>query len=181
MATEEFLYPTHCLLKVCFCRYIRIPYLEFCGGRKTSTIGLFELFIIIICWIFCAYTQILNIDVEDVCVHAQKFLIMISDNKVFQRWIRAYTKIFNRDVEDFCVHAQKFLIMISYNKVFQRWIICAYTQILTRNVEVFCVRAQKFLIVILDNKVFQRWIICAYTQIFLQRRGNFLRTCAETH
>ena len=51
---------------------------------------------------------------EDFCVHAQKFLIMISDNKVFQRWIFcAYTQILNRDVKDFCVHAQKFLIMIS--------------------------------------------------------------------
>ena len=28
---------------------------SFRAGRKTSTIGLFELFIIIICWIFCAY------------------------------------------------------------------------------------------------------------------------------
>ena len=86
---------------------------SFCAGRKTSTIGLFELFVIIICWIFCAYTQILSRDVEDFCVHAQKFLIMILDNKVFQHWIIcAYTQILNRDVEDFCVHAQKFLIMI---------------------------------------------------------------------
>ena len=65
-------------------RNIRNPYLEFCAGCKTSTIGLFELFIVIICWIFCAYTQILSRDVEDFCVHAQKFLTMISDNKVFQ-------------------------------------------------------------------------------------------------
>ena len=57
---------------------------SFCAGRKTSTVGLFEHFIIIICWIFCAYTQILSRDVEDFCVHDQKFLIMISDNKVFQ-------------------------------------------------------------------------------------------------
>ena len=108
---------------------------SFCAGRKTSTIGLFELFIIIICWIFCTYTQILSRNLEDFCVHAQKFLIMILDNKVFQHWIIcAYTQILNRDVEDFCVHAQKFLIMISDNNVFQRWIICAYTQILNRNV-----------------------------------------------
>ena len=89
---------------------------SFCAGRKTSTIGLFELFIIIICWIFCAYTQILSRDVEDFCVHAQKFLIIILDNKVFQHWIIcAYTQILNRDVEIFCVHAQKFLIMILDN------------------------------------------------------------------
>ena len=119
-------------------RYIRIPYLEFCAGRKTSTIGLFELFIIIICWIFCAYTQILSRDVEDFCAHAQKFLIMILDNKVFQHWIIcAYTQILNRDVEVFCAHAQKFLIMILDNKVFQHLIICAYMQILNRDVEVF--------------------------------------------
>ena len=124
---------------------------SFCAGRKTSTVGLFELFIIIMCWIFCAYTQILSRDVEDFSVHAQKFLIMISDNKVFPHWIFcAYTQILNRDVEDFCVHAQKFLIMIPDNKVFQHRIICAYTQILNRDVEVFCVRAQKFLIAILD-------------------------------
>ena len=60
---------------------------SFCAGRKTSTIGLIELCIIIICWIFCAYTQILSRDVEDFCVHAQKFLIMILNNKVFQHWI----------------------------------------------------------------------------------------------
>ena len=37
---------------------------------------------------------------EDFCVHAQKFLIMISDNKVFQHWIIcAYTQILNKDVE----------------------------------------------------------------------------------
>ena len=125
---------------------------SFCAGRKTSTIGLFELFIIIICWISCAYTQILSRDVEDFCVYAQKFLIMISDNKVFQRWIICvYTQILNRNVEDFCVHAQKFLIMISNNKVFQRWIICAYTQILNRNVEVFCIRAQKSVIIVSFN------------------------------
>ena len=75
---------------------------------------------------------------EDFCVHAQKFLIMISDYKVFQHWIIcAYTQTLNRDVEDFCVHAQIFLIMILDNKVFQHWIICAYTQILNRGVEVF--------------------------------------------
>ena len=125
-----------------------------CAGRKTATIGLFELFIIIICWIFCAYTQILSRDVEGFCVRAQKFLIMISDNKVFQHWIIcAYTQILSRDVEVFCVRAQKLLIAILDNKVFQRWIICAYTQILNRDVEVFCVCAQKFLIVFLDNKV----------------------------
>ena len=83
---------------------------SFCAGRKTSTLGLFELCIIIICWIFCAYTQILNRDVEVFCVHTQKFLIVILDNKVFQRWIIcAYTQILNRDVEVFCVHAQKLL------------------------------------------------------------------------
>ena len=149
---------------------------SFCAGRKTSTIGLFELFIIVICWIFCAYSQILNRDVEDFCVHAQKFLIMTSDNKVFQHWIICaymYTQILNRDVENFCVHAQKFLIMISDNKVFQHWIICAYTQILNRDVEDFCVHAQKFLIMISDNKVFQRWIICAYTQILNKDVENF--------
>ena len=111
---------------------------SFCAGRKTSTIGLFELFIIIIFLIFCSYPQILSRDVEDFCVHAQKFLIMISDYKVFQHWIIcAYTQTLNRDVEDFCVHAQIFLIMILDNKVFQHWIICAYTQILNRGVEVF--------------------------------------------
>ena len=113
---------------------------SFCAWRKTSTIGSFELLIIINCWIFCAYTQILSRDVEDFWVHAQKFLIMILDNKVFQHWIIcAYTQILNRDVEVFCVHAQKFLIMILDNKAFQCWIICAYTQILNRDVEVFCV------------------------------------------
>ena len=75
---------------------------NFCAGRKTSTIGLFELFITIICWIFCAYTQILSRDVEDFCVHAQKFLMKISDNKVFQSWIIcAYTQILNINVEVF--------------------------------------------------------------------------------
>ena len=98
-------------------QYIPLPYVfhtwSFCAGRKTSTIGLFELFIIIMCWIFCAYTQILSRDVEDFCVYAQKVLIMISDNKVFQHWIIcAYTQILNRDVEVFCVRAQKFLIAI---------------------------------------------------------------------
>ena len=43
---------------------------SFCAGRKTPTIGLFELFIIIIGWIFCAYTQILSRNVEDFCIHA---------------------------------------------------------------------------------------------------------------
>ena len=107
----------------------------FAQGAKTSTIGLFELFIIIICWIFCAYTQILRRDVEDFCVHAQKFQSMISDNNVFQHWLFcAYTQILTRDVEHFCVHAQKFLIMIFDSKVFQHWIICAYTQYLNRDV-----------------------------------------------
>ena len=55
---------------------------SFCAGRKTSTIGLYELCIIIICWIFCACTQILSRDVEDFCVHAQKFLKVILDNIV---------------------------------------------------------------------------------------------------
>ena len=111
----------------------------FCAGRKKSTIGLFELCIIIICWIFCAYTtQIVSRDVEVFCVHAQKFLIVILDNKVFQRWIIcAYKQILNRDVEVFCVHAQKFLIVILDSEVFQCWIICAYTQILNRSMEVF--------------------------------------------
>ena len=117
---------------------------SFCTGRKASTFGLFELCIIIICWIFCAYTQILNRDVEVFCVHTQKFLIVVLDNKVFQRWIIcAYMQILNRDVEVFCGHTQKFLIVVLDNKVFQRWIICAYTQILNRDVEVFCVHAQK--------------------------------------
>ena len=62
--------------------------------------------------------QILSRDVEDFCVYAQKFLIMISDNKVFQHWVFcAYTQILNSDAEDVCVHAQKFLIMISDNEV----------------------------------------------------------------
>ena len=75
---------------------------SFCAGRKTSTIGLFELFIIIICWIFCAYTQILSRNVEDFCVRAQKFLIAILDNKVFQHWIIcAYAQILNKYVEVF--------------------------------------------------------------------------------
>ena len=83
---------------------------SFCAGRKTSTFGLFELYIIIICWNICAYTQILSRDVEDFCVHAQKFQRMILDNKGFQHWIICtYTQILNRDVEDFCVHAHKFL------------------------------------------------------------------------
>ena len=57
---------------------------------------------------------------EDFCVHAQKFLIMILDNKVFQHWIicaNRPTQILNRDVEVFCVHAQKFLIMILDNSL----------------------------------------------------------------
>ena len=67
--------------------------------------------------------QILSRDVEDFCVYAQKFLIMISDNKVFQHWVFcAYTQILNSDAEDVCVHAQKFLIMISDNEVIQHWI-----------------------------------------------------------
>ena len=69
-------------------RYIYVFHTwSFCAGRKTSTIGLFELFIIIICWIFCAYRQILSRDVEDFCVHAQKFQLMISNNNVFQHWL----------------------------------------------------------------------------------------------
>ena len=83
-------------------RYIRIPNLEFCAGCKTSAIGLFELCLITICWISCAYTQILSRDVEDFCVNAQKFLIAILDNKIFQNWIIcAYTQILNREVEVF--------------------------------------------------------------------------------
>ena len=114
----------------------------FAQGAKHPLLDYLSFFIIVICWISCAYMQILNRDVEDFCVHAQKFLIMTSDNKVFQHWIIcAYTQILNRDVENFCVHAQKFLIMISDNKVFQHWIICAYTQILNRDVEDFCVHA----------------------------------------
>ena len=62
------------------------------------------------------YTQIFNRDVEVFCVHAQKFLIVILDNKVFQRWIIcAYTQILNRDMEVFCICAQKFLIVILDN------------------------------------------------------------------
>ena len=65
---------------------------SFCAGRKTPTIGLFELCIILICWIFYAYSRC----VETFCVHPQKFLIVILDNKVFQRWIVcAYTQILN--------------------------------------------------------------------------------------
>ena len=83
------------------------------------------------------YANPYNRDVEDFCVHAQKFLIMISENKVLHNWIIcAYTQILNRDEEVFCVRAQKFLIAILDNKVFQRWIICAYTQILGRDMEV---------------------------------------------
>ena len=68
----------------------------------------------------------------------QKFLRMILDNKVFQRWIIcAYTKILNRDEGEYCVCVQKFLIVILDNNVFQRWIICEYTQILNRDVDVF--------------------------------------------
>ena len=37
---------------------------SFCAGRKTPIIGLFELCVIIICWIFCAYLQILSRDVD---------------------------------------------------------------------------------------------------------------------
>ena len=59
----------------------------FAQGTKKCTIVLFELFIIIICLIFCAYTQILRRDVEDFCVHAQKFQLMISENNVFQHWL----------------------------------------------------------------------------------------------
>ena len=119
---------------------------SFCAGRKTSTIGLFELFIMIICWIFAHIRKSLVETWKIFCVHAQKFLIMISDNKVFQHWIIcAYRQVLNRDVEDFCVHALKYLIMISDSKVFQRLIICAYTQILYIDVEDFCVHAQKFL------------------------------------
>ena len=67
---------------------------SFCAGRKTSTIGLFELCIIIICWIFAHILKSLVETCKVFCVHvhAQKFLIVILDNKVFQRWIIcAYT------------------------------------------------------------------------------------------
>ena len=38
--------------------------------------------------------QILNKDMEVFCLHEQKFLIVILDNKVFQLWIIcAYTQI----------------------------------------------------------------------------------------
>ena len=48
------------------------------------------------------YANPYNRDVEDFCVHAQKILIMISENKVFQNWIIcAYQQILNRDVEVF--------------------------------------------------------------------------------
>ena len=73
---------------------------SFCAGRKRTTIGLFELCIIIICWIFCAYTQTFSTDVEAFCVHVQKFLAVILDNKIFQCWIiRACTQILVTDVE----------------------------------------------------------------------------------
>ena len=39
---------------------------------------------------------------EDFCVHAQKFLIVILDNNVFQGWIICVnTQILNRDLEVF--------------------------------------------------------------------------------
>ena len=39
---------------------------------------------------------------EGFCVHAQQFLIVILDNKVFQRWIIcACTQILSRDMEMF--------------------------------------------------------------------------------
>ena len=57
-------------------------------------------------------------DVEAFCIFVQKFLIVILDNKVFQRRIIcAYTQILRRDVEVFYVHAQKFLVMNLDNKV----------------------------------------------------------------
>ena len=136
-----------CAVVLVFSIYYVFHTWSFCAGLKTSAIGLFELCLIIICWIFGTYTQILSRDVEDFSVHAQIFLMMILDNKVFQHLIIcAYTQILNRDMEVFCVRAQKFLIVILDNKVF------AYTQIFSGDEEYFCVHAQKFLIMILDNK-----------------------------
>ena len=56
----------------------------FAQGAKHPLFDYLSFFIIIICWTFCAYTQILSREVEDFCVHAQKFLIMILDNKVLE-------------------------------------------------------------------------------------------------
>ena len=69
----------------------------------------------------------------------------------------------------------RILIVILDCKVFQHWIICTYTQFLNRDVEVFCVLAQKFLLVILDNKSSNPGLFA-----YMQRRGKFLRMCAET-
>ena len=61
---------------------------------------------------FCMHTQILSRDVDFFCVYEQKFLKVILDNKVFQRWIIcAYTQTPGIDV-GFCIHAQKFIITI---------------------------------------------------------------------
>ena len=64
----------------------------FAQGAKHPLLDDLSFFIIIICWIFCAYTQILSRDMEDFCVHAQKFLIMNLDNRVFQHWIFAHIR-----------------------------------------------------------------------------------------
>ena len=87
---------------------------SFCARRKTSTIGLFELFYNNhLLGFLRIYMQILSRDMEDFCVHAQKFLIMILDNKVFQHWIIcAYAQILNRDVKVYCVRTQNTLMSL---------------------------------------------------------------------
>ena len=81
---------------------------------------------------------------EDFCVHAQKFQIMILDNKVFQHWIIcAYTQILNKRRGRFLHTCAEIPNNDFGHKVFQHWIICAYTQILNRDVEDFCIKSAR--------------------------------------
>ena len=86
--------------------------------------------------VFCTLTSASR---ENFCVHvhAQKFLIVILDNKVFQLWIIcANTQIHNRDV-DFCAYAQKFQITICI--IPYRYVRVGRSKIIFRNI---CVRTQ---------------------------------------
>ena len=149
-----------------------------CARRKTSTIGLFELCIIIICWIFCAYTQMLDRDVEVFCVPLQKFLIVVHlywITKSSNAGLFAHIRKSLIDTWKFlstCTETPKFITIcifpFRYVEVFCAPLLlvfeCLQMLQILRDVEFFCEHVQKFLMVILDSKVFQLWIICANTQ-----------------
>ena len=63
--------------------------------------------------------QILSKDVEAFCVHVQKILIVMWDNKVIQSWIICtYLQILNRDVDFFAyLHRNSLINSDLYNSL----------------------------------------------------------------